>query len=134
MAVRRRMPLIIAFIACCLLGYTVLWVRTSNPPYEELEQYISSPKPMHPVEEPVSVDEQYLAFFTHSGFQNQLIQGNIVDDPPHQNILFCLPFTLPYLTFPTCSGKRNIISLVFESDIAFAKSFIRSTFRMVFVR
>ncbi|KAI8580239.1 hypothetical protein K450DRAFT_173937 [Umbelopsis ramanniana AG] len=29
---------------------------------------------MHPVEEPVSVDEQYLAFFTHSGFQNQLIQ------------------------------------------------------------
>lgn len=69
------MPFIVAFVCCCLLGYAILWIRTSHPPYEELDQHISSNQPMLPVEEPVSGDEKYLAFFTHSGFQNQLIQG-----------------------------------------------------------
>jgi hypothetical protein len=90
MAIRRRMPFIVAFICLCLLAYTILWIRTARPQYEQLDQHISSNKPMHPVEEPVSVDEKYLAFFTHSGFQNQLIQGIYI--PPLARLIDVIIF------------------------------------------
>ncbi|CAM0139065.1 hypothetical protein VKS41_003625 [Umbelopsis sp. WA50703] len=69
----RRIIIFPAFACVCLLGYLVIWINTSAPPYEALDQHISNNKPIidSSVEE-TSSEEKYLAFFTHSGLQNQL--------------------------------------------------------------
>jgi hypothetical protein len=72
----RRIIIFPAFACVCLLGYLVIWINTSAPPYEALDQHISNNKPIidSSVEE-TSTEEKYLAFFTHSGLQNQLNEG-----------------------------------------------------------
>lgn len=56
-------------------------------------------------------NEKYLAFFTHSGFQNQLIQGNQKSSSFYS------------VTYMNNSGKWYFISLLLESNTDITKGF-----------
>lgn len=63
-------------------------------------------------------NEKYITFFTHSGFQNQLIQGNST------GIVVLFLYCKYLIVFVTISGEWNPVSLVSKSDTDFTKGFI----------